>query len=570
MRHHLSSGSPPMVVTAAMCRERAHASLTRVTKEGRTLTYFMTVIQQPERARACGSGAKSSADRRPVDPPPVVELRIFEGDGPDRDRNDVTFTYSANFFLFTTLEIARPVAHGRMQAPAPQVPVLTGMPVSGMAYLDRPSLAGYFIFPDLSVRHEGRYRLSFNLYEETKEAKDTDAEPSNEPAKPSIPGSTSPNASFDWRVEVKSAEFVVYSAKKFPGLAESTHLSRVVAEQGCRVRIRRDVRMRRRDGKPNGDYEASVEDEYARAGRTPSIQEFRERSRSLSNESLNRQAYPDMERRMSGEYARPYPHPGARPQSYLTFGGQAANQYQAPPPRFAQPAPPALPSYQQGPPAPHPHEVQYRQPAPPPQEAFSRPPHPLPTPASNQPLTQHDQYETKPQHPQESPSHRQTWQNGTEYSSADDMPLKGPMLPPIRYVTHKVLKRETQTPLTPIDHVTRSPLDLAPREQRAEHNHLFSDRVLPPLPAPVTAAPAPAPATTFNKRSHQAAFDPKAKAQDQPLFNGMRPEDALASQVKTDEDSDDAEDDDSEPAYLKNMTYKRANGTFHTVLHPPT
>lgn len=34
------------------------ASVTRVTKDGRELTYVLTVIQQPERARACGSGAK--------------------------------------------------------------------------------------------------------------------------------------------------------------------------------------------------------------------------------------------------------------------------------------------------------------------------------------------------------------------------------------------------------------------------------------------------------------------------------------------------------------------------------
>lgn len=34
------------------------SSTSRVTKEGRHLTYEMEVIQQPERARACGSGAK--------------------------------------------------------------------------------------------------------------------------------------------------------------------------------------------------------------------------------------------------------------------------------------------------------------------------------------------------------------------------------------------------------------------------------------------------------------------------------------------------------------------------------
>ena len=72
----------------------------RVTKEGKKITYSLHVIQQPERARACGSGAKSSADRRPVDPPPIVELRIFEGEG--ANKTDITFAYNANFFLFGT------------------------------------------------------------------------------------------------------------------------------------------------------------------------------------------------------------------------------------------------------------------------------------------------------------------------------------------------------------------------------------------------------------------------------------------------------------------------------------
>ncbi|KIN03066.1 hypothetical protein OIDMADRAFT_65360, partial [Oidiodendron maius Zn] len=151
---------------------------TRNTKEARTLTYYLTVIQQPERARACGSGAKSYTDRRPVDPPPVVELRIFEGNG--ADCTDVTSSYNSNFFLFTTLESTRPVTQGHKQRLMLHVPVLDGAPVSGMTFLDRPRPAGYFIFPDLSVCKEGRYRLSFNLYEATKDDKDTDAEPSNE------------------------------------------------------------------------------------------------------------------------------------------------------------------------------------------------------------------------------------------------------------------------------------------------------------------------------------------------------------------------------------------------------
>jgi len=183
-----------------------HVVVERLTKDNRRLFYRLEVIQQPERARACGSGPKSSADRRPVDPPPVVELRIFEGPSL-QEAKDVTFLYNANFFLYATLEHARVIAHGRVQTPAVNSPpVLTGMPVSGMAYLDRPQEAGYFLFPDLSVRHEGRYRLQFNLFEQTKEDKDNDLHPTESKRALEVPDS------FDHRGTIHSNEFVVYSA----------------------------------------------------------------------------------------------------------------------------------------------------------------------------------------------------------------------------------------------------------------------------------------------------------------------------------------------------------------------
>lgn len=37
------------------------SSASRVTVEGKTITYRMTVLQQPVRARACGQGAKCSS-----------------------------------------------------------------------------------------------------------------------------------------------------------------------------------------------------------------------------------------------------------------------------------------------------------------------------------------------------------------------------------------------------------------------------------------------------------------------------------------------------------------------------
>lgn len=178
-----------------------------------------------------------------------------------------------------------------MPAPAP-APVLTGVPVSGMAYLDRPNPAGYFIFPDLSVRHEGKYRLRFALYEETKEEV--------------YPLPSDPLEPREWathRLDVKSKGFTVFSAKKFPGLAESTALSRIVAEQGCRVRIRRDVRMRRRSDRQGRDSEDRMDEtamlRASRRGATPDQYQM--------NESIRPQHEP--------QYHQPTPHPMQRSNS---------------------------------------------------------------------------------------------------------------------------------------------------------------------------------------------------------------------------------------------------------------
>lgn len=239
----------------------------------------------------------ASADRRPVDPPPIVELKIFDGDvAPE---NDITFAMNATYFLFATLEQARPMAHGRVPEDKTRHPVLTGTSVTGMVYYERPEPAGYFIFPDLSVRHEGKYRLSFDLYEEVKKPKDFDE--GEDASKPAAAGA----AHVTHRLEVKSAPFTVFSAKKFPGLTESTSLSRMFAEQGCRVRIRRDVRMRRRDQKSSKDwdeYEADTAQARARMSSTPESSQYAPlsgangyaepsgRPRSSSNASLHSMA----------------------------------------------------------------------------------------------------------------------------------------------------------------------------------------------------------------------------------------------------------------------------------------
>ncbi|KAI5800374.1 velvet factor-domain-containing protein [Peziza echinospora] len=374
-------------------------------RDGTLLRYQLKVLQQPQRARACGMGAKSHADRRPVDPPPVVELKIFSGE----EKSDITFSHNSNFFLFETLEQARPIAQGRgMPSPAP-APVLTGVPVSGMAYLDRPNPAGYFIFPDLSVRHEGKYRLRFSLFEETKDRDEMVPQREGEPREFAAQ-----------RVEVKSMPFTVFSAKKFPGLAESTALSRIVAEQGCRVRIRRDVRMRRRNDRSGRDGDSELDETAMLRGQRRSSPDGYDDMRNHGHQAPQHphgqpqqsphngppahlmQRSGSIDRRRSGSDASissipdgppapryderyaprqehsPYgaPQPAPPSHNHLTFGnGGNISHHPAPPPNVHQAqvynhhAPPQ-PTRYQAPPAPQPqhtHQSPHMPPAPRPQ-----------------------------------------------------------------------------------------------------------------------------------------------------------------------------------------------------------
>ncbi|RKP09961.1 velvet factor, partial [Thamnocephalis sphaerospora] len=77
---------------------------------------------------------------------------------------------------------------------------------------------GYFVFPDISVRIEGVFRLRFTLYE--------------------ISGQRVKDMGTAY-----SEPFRVYSAKQFPGMAESTCMTRAFSDQGVRIRIRKESRL---------------------------------------------------------------------------------------------------------------------------------------------------------------------------------------------------------------------------------------------------------------------------------------------------------------------------------------
>ncbi|KIW84551.1 hypothetical protein Z517_03801 [Fonsecaea pedrosoi CBS 271.37] len=96
----------------------------------------------------------------------------------------------------------------------------------------------YFIFQDLSVRTEGWFRLKCTLFCLAKLIMEDDDD--NDPASNELYQEAPCLASSF------TLPFKVFSAKKFPGVVETTHLSRIFADQGIKIPIRRDGQKARK------------------------------------------------------------------------------------------------------------------------------------------------------------------------------------------------------------------------------------------------------------------------------------------------------------------------------------
>jgi hypothetical protein len=154
-------------------------------------------------------------ERKPIDPPPIVQLMV-------NPRKDPGRTFLQNPYLILTARLIRKGDEDQdEQQTGPKESDLTGTLVSSLYSLKDTdnSQGGFFVFGDLSVRRVGTYRLAFILYELRLAEKEC------------------------WLLSrTVSDPFVVYATKTFPGLAESTFLTRSFSDQGVRLRLRKDSR----------------------------------------------------------------------------------------------------------------------------------------------------------------------------------------------------------------------------------------------------------------------------------------------------------------------------------------
>ena len=215
-----------------------------------------------------------------MDPPPVVELQIHSAapeptDQPTnpyntinnpffvvhcalrssdglQDRNLIFVGSGSNGQLPGSSEVSSATESGSpdvdqqfqppsrgLQSTAATTRVLMGNLVSGPSVLDdefgKEGL--FFYFPDLSIRTEGRFRLRFTLLQIDFDESSVDQELSS-----SSYAGESAMPSRQVLAECLSDEFTVYSAKKFPGMTESTNLTKAFARQGLKIPVRNETR----------------------------------------------------------------------------------------------------------------------------------------------------------------------------------------------------------------------------------------------------------------------------------------------------------------------------------------
>lgn len=176
--------------------------------------------QQPLVARACGYG---EIDRRVIDPPPIVEMHV---DDPSVSSDEVRALLRQPYWvLHCTLwdpvkdnndTAMLDIGNGRQGRR-----LMGTLVASSFVGNDEHGNEGcFFVFPDLSVRTIGAYRLRFDLINPD-------------------PLHMAPGHRLPVKATIKSSLFHVYNTKDSGDMRASTELTKRLGEQGCLIFVKK-------------------------------------------------------------------------------------------------------------------------------------------------------------------------------------------------------------------------------------------------------------------------------------------------------------------------------------------
>ncbi|KAF1930070.1 uncharacterized protein M421DRAFT_3828 [Didymella exigua CBS 183.55] len=170
--------------------------------------FCLSVKQQPREALVVAKGKDKA--RKAIDPPPIVQLDVKQHRDPQKN-------FLQNPYLFMQVSLYK----ADRDEPHPGRDILTGTLTSSLHRLKDQTNdeVGLFVFGDISVRILGSFRLHFSMWEFSQ---------------------VEQRAIF--MASCTSENFSVLAPKDFKGMEESTALSRCIADQGVRLRLRKEAR----------------------------------------------------------------------------------------------------------------------------------------------------------------------------------------------------------------------------------------------------------------------------------------------------------------------------------------
>lgn len=206
--------------------------------------YEIFFRQQPIAARCCGYGER---DRRVIDPPPIVQLRINNPDlSPDEMYDRIHHPAYVVHCSIWNAEGNEDFTNMPNEYVRPGKRIMGSLVSSPFVGEDENGQEGcFFCFPDMSVRTPGTFRLKFSLV-----VVDISHRCFVAPIKSSI----------------MSDVFKVYNAKDFPGMQASTPLTKRLKEQGCLISIKKG--NEKSGGKSSRRQDDSDEDDEEGGGQS--------------------------------------------------------------------------------------------------------------------------------------------------------------------------------------------------------------------------------------------------------------------------------------------------------------
>ena len=163
-----------------------------------------------------------------IDPPPILELKITDKatGGPEQDPSGTFFVHSA---LLNQDGIQDETEAPGEDESMPSTRRLMGTLVAApYPAKDQHGIAGiFFVFPDLSCRSPGKYRLLFKLLRID-------------------PMFIMPGAKQPCVASATTEVFSVYTAKDFPGMKQSSDLLKVLRRQGLNVGVKKGSEARKK------------------------------------------------------------------------------------------------------------------------------------------------------------------------------------------------------------------------------------------------------------------------------------------------------------------------------------